>query len=99
MFVASKHEMSGILWNVFSQSLRPIGAILGGNGRSKFRKNFFDVEKWNVGDHLKRVFPKFEAERSHLREVIWRPFKVYTLEERTPLISNIKYKYEYEYGA
>ena len=30
---------------------------------------FFDVEKWNVGDHLKRVFPKFEAERSHPRGI------------------------------
>ena len=28
---------------------------------------FFDVEKWNVGNRLKRVFPKFEAERSHPR--------------------------------
>ena len=25
----------------------------------------FGVEKWNVGDRLKRVSPKFEAERSH----------------------------------
>ena len=25
----------------------------------------FDFEKWNVGDRLKGVFPKFEAERSH----------------------------------
>ena len=30
---------------------------------------FFDVEKWNVGNRLKRVFPKFEAERSHPRGV------------------------------
>ena len=30
-------------------------------------KLFFDVERWNVGDRLKRVFPKFEAERSHPR--------------------------------
>ena len=30
---------------------------------------FFGVEKWNVGDHLKRVFPKFEAKRSHPRRV------------------------------
>ena len=30
---------------------------------------FFDVEKWNVGDHLKRISPKFEAERSHPRGV------------------------------
>ena len=30
---------------------------------------FFDVEKWNVGNRLKRVFPKFEAERSHARGV------------------------------
>ena len=27
------------------------------------------VDKWNVRDHLKRVFPKFEAERSHPRGV------------------------------
>ena len=25
----------------------------------------FGIEKWNVGDRLKRVFPKFEAKRSH----------------------------------
>ena len=30
---------------------------------------FVDVEKLNDGDHLKRVFPKFEAERSHPRGV------------------------------
>ena len=30
---------------------------------------FFGVEKWNVGDHLKLVFPNFEAERSHPRGV------------------------------
>ena len=30
---------------------------------------FFGVGKWNVGNHLKRVFPKFEAERSHPRGV------------------------------
>ena len=29
----------------------------------------FSVDKWNVADHLKRVFPKFEAERSHPRGV------------------------------
>ena len=28
-------------------------------------KNVLGVEKWNVGDHLKRVFPKFEADRSN----------------------------------
>ena len=33
------------------------------------RKVLFDVEKSNVGNHLKRVFPKFEAERSHPRGV------------------------------
>ena len=32
-------------------------------------KNIFGVEKWNVGNRLKRVFPKFEAERSHPRGV------------------------------
>ena len=37
-----------------------------GNFYRKFSPNFvFDVEKWNVGNRLKRVFPKFEAERSH----------------------------------
>ena len=30
---------------------------------------FFGVEKSNVGDHLKRVFPKFEADRSHPRGI------------------------------
>ena len=29
-FSTSKNEMSGIVWNVFSRSLRPNGAILGG---------------------------------------------------------------------
>ena len=29
----------------------------------------FDVEKWNVGNRLKRVFPKFRADRSHPRGV------------------------------
>ena len=29
------------------------------------QKIVFGVEKWNVGNHLKRVFPKFDAERSH----------------------------------
>ena len=33
------------------------------------QKNVFGVEKWNVGNRLKRVFPKFEAERSHPRGV------------------------------
>ena len=31
--------------------------------------SFFAVERWNVGDRLKRMFPKFEAERSHPRGV------------------------------
>ena len=34
-----------------------------------YRKKFMGVEKSNVGDHLKRVFPKFEADRSHPRGV------------------------------
>ena len=35
--------------------------------RSKFSsKKNFDVEKWNVGVRLKRVFPKFRADRSHV---------------------------------
>ena len=33
------------------------------------RKVFWGVEKLNVGNRLKRVFPKFHAERSHLRGV------------------------------
>ena len=32
-------------------------------------KFFWGVEKWNIGDRLKRVFPKFEAERSRPRGV------------------------------
>ena len=32
-------------------------------------KSVCAVEKWNVGDHLKRIFPKFEADRSHPRGV------------------------------
>ena len=35
----------------------------------KFNDFFFDVEKWNVGNRLKRVFPKFRADRSHPRGV------------------------------
>ena len=34
-----------------------------------FADFFFEVEKRNVGDHVKRVSPKFEAERSHPRGV------------------------------
>ena len=30
---------------------------------------FFGVEKSKVANHLKRVFPKFEADRSHVRGV------------------------------
>ena len=37
------------------------------SGKTFCRNKFFGVEKSNVGDHLKRVFPKFEAERSHVR--------------------------------
>ena len=29
--------------------------------------SFFDVKKRNVGDRLKRVFPKFHADRNHFR--------------------------------
>ena len=29
------------------------------------RTNFLGVEKSNVGDHLKHVFPKFEADQTH----------------------------------
>ena len=32
-------------------------------------KQFFDVEKWNVGNHLKRVLAKFRANQSHPRGV------------------------------
>ena len=32
-------------------------------------KSFLGVEKWNVGDRLKRVLAKFEADRSHPRGV------------------------------
>ena len=36
----------------------------------KFHPKFFsDVEKWNVANRLKRVFPKFRADRSHPRGV------------------------------
>ena len=50
---------------------------------------FFDVEKWNVGDHLKRISPKFEAERSHPRGVNGRSkFRIFqkceTLNGRLP---------------
>ena len=50
---------------------------------------FFDVEKWNVGDNLKHVFPKFEAERSHPRGVHGRSkFRIFqkceTLNGRLP---------------
>ena len=33
------------------------------------KKKFFGVEKSNVGNRLKRVFPKFESDRSHPRGV------------------------------
>ena len=45
----------GVLEHVFRQNILP--------------KTTFGVEKANVGDHLKRVFPKFEAEWSHPRVV------------------------------
>ena len=68
-FLPSKNETSGIVRNAFSQSLRPIGAILGGlTAVRSFEKNF-DVEKLNVGNRLKRVFPKFGSCASHVREV------------------------------
>ena len=35
-------------------------------GVENFCHFFFDVDKWNVGDRLERVFPKFEAKRSHV---------------------------------
>ena len=47
-----------------------------------FRQNFlFGVEKWNVGNRLKRISPKFEADRSHPRGVngrskFWKIFDV-----------------------
>ena len=33
-------------------------------GKKNRQKKFFGVEKWNVGNRLKRVFPKFRADRS-----------------------------------
>ena len=35
----------------------------------KCKKKMFGGEKWNVGDRLKRVFPKLGADRSHVRGV------------------------------
>ena len=32
-------------------------------------KNFLGVENWNVANRLKRVFPKFRADRNHVRGV------------------------------
>ena len=54
-----------------------------------FADFFFAVEKWNVGDHLKRISPKFEAERSHPRGVNGRSkFRIFqkceTLNGRLP---------------
>ena len=37
--------------------------------RKKITKTFFGVEKSNVGNRLKRVFPNFQAERSLVRGV------------------------------
>ena len=44
-FSTSRNELSGIVWNAFSQSLRPNGAILGPgvNGRSKFYKILAEI--------------------------------------------------------
>ena len=39
------------------------------SSKNFIQKIFSGVEKWNVGNHLKRVFPKFEADRSHPRGV------------------------------
>ena len=55
----------------------------------KFCLFFFDVEKRNVGDHLKRISPKFEAERSHPQGVNGRSkFRIFqkceTLNGRLP---------------
>ena len=67
LMVTSKH--SQVLQN------RHLADHFWGGWRKSFSddncwRNFvFCVEKWNVGDHLKRVFPKFEAERSHPRGV------------------------------
>ena len=56
---------------------------------NNFAEFVFDVEKANVGDHLKRIFPKFEAERSHPRGVNGRSkFRIFqkyeTLNGRVP---------------
>ena len=66
--------MLGIIRNTFSQSLRPNGAIVGGYTAGQSLQQIWFVfvlgfEKWNVGDRLKCVFPKFGAERSHPRRV------------------------------
>ena len=35
----------------------------------KLSQKNFSVEKWNIANHLKRVLPKFRADRSHVRGV------------------------------
>ena len=37
--------------------------------QKKYPPKNLDVEKWNVGNYLKRVFPKFHADRSEVRGV------------------------------
>ena len=46
------------------------GGVSQKNSDANFcRKKVFRCQTWNVGDHLKRVFPKFQAKRSHPRGV------------------------------
>ena len=48
-FSVSKNEMSGIIWNTFSQSLRPNGAILREvSGGSKFYKISADISRCKI---------------------------------------------------
>ena len=39
----------------------------------KLSQKKFSVEKWNIANHLKRVLPKFRADRRHVRGVNGRP--------------------------
>ena len=52
---------------------------------------FFSVEKSKVANRLKRVFPKFEADRSHVRGVNGRPIVAQKL-SHAESVENRRYK-------
>ena len=69
-----KSQMSGIVWKAFSKVWGQTEPYSRGKRLFKVLQKLdflyvFGVEKWNVGDRLKLVFPKFQAEWSHPRGV------------------------------